>query len=315
MFADRLIEAIKLKDNPSVLGLDPKIDFIPSEILGKAFGKFGENLEGAAEAICEFNIRLIEALHGIVPAVKLQSAFYEAYGLYGIRAMIQTISEARRKGLLVICDAKRNDIGSTAEAYSAAYLGSSLVRNGKTFPVFDADALTVNPFLGYDGIRPFLEDCKRFGKGIFILVKTSNKTSGQLQDLVTSSGKTVYEILAELVEEWGSGLVGDNGYSSIGAVVGATYPEQAAALRSTMRHAFILVPGYGAQGGTAMDAICSFGNDGYGAIVNASRSIICAYMSEKWKYSQREDKLESAAIEEAQRMKEDIRTALASVRS
>jgi len=309
MFIDRLISKVRKLENPTVVGLDPKLDYIPTAITEKAFRQYGTNMQGASEAIIMFNRRLIDAVCDIVPAVKPQLAYYEMYGINGIRAFNETCRYAASKGMLVIADGKRNDIGSTAEAYSAAYLGKTSI--GDVFvPVFDTDALTVNPYLGYDGIKPFIEDCAASGKGIFVLVKTSNKSSGQLQDIVTQNGRHIYEIVAELVEEWGSTVVGKNGYSSVGAVVGATYPEQAAVLRKIMKKAYFLVPGYGAQGGTAKDAAAAFNDDGLGAVINASRSIMCAWKSEKWNSRYGEDGFDQAARDEALRMREDIRNAL-----
>ncbi|KNY26457.1 orotidine-5'-phosphate decarboxylase [Pseudobacteroides cellulosolvens] len=310
MFIDLLIDAIKEKDNPTVVGLDPKLDFIPQFIKEKAFKEHGVNLKGAAQAIIEFNKGLIDALCDIVPAVKPQLAYYEMYGIEGLMAFEQTVKYAKEKGMIVIADGKRNDIGTTAESYSAGFLGKTLISEDVLQPVFDADALTVNPYLGVDGIKPFIDDCKRYQKGIFVLVKTSNKSSGQLQDILTDKGKSIYEIVAELVEEWGKSLRGKYGYSSVGAVVGATYPNQAKILRKAMKHAYILVPGYGAQGGTARDVAHSFDGEGLGAIVNASRSIMCAYMSDNWKDQYSVDNYADASRAEAIRMRDDINAAI-----
>lgn len=309
MFIDKLISGIKKYNNPTVVGLDPKLEYIPADIREKAYKEFGTGFSGASVAIIQFNKRLIDAVSDIVPAVKPQLAYYEMYGLEGIRAFIETCSYARAKGMLVIADGKRNDIGTTAEAYSAAYLGRTTIESEES-TVFDADALTVNPYLGYDGIKPFIDTCHQYGKGIFILVKTSNKSSGQLQDLVTQDGMHIYEKVAELVKEWGSTVIGDSGYSSIGAVVGATYPEQAKVLRRLMKKTYILVPGYGAQGGTAKDTVISFNDDGLGAIINASRSIMCAWKSDKWSGKYNENAFDSAAREEAIRMRNEINKAL-----
>ena len=227
------------------------------------------------------------------------------YGLEGLKAFYETCRYAKEKGLLVIADGKRNDIGSTAESYSAAFLGKTKIEDTEE-AAFDVDALTVNPYLGIDGIKPFIEDCDKYNKGIFILVKTSNKSSGQFQDIITETGKSMYEIVAQHIEEWGRDLKGEYGYSSVGAVVGATYPNQAKILRKILKSAYILVPGYGAQGGTAKDVASSFNPDGLGAIVNASRSIMCAYKSERWKEKYTEEKFYEASRAEALRMKEDI---------
>lgn len=310
MFTDKLVAGIKKLDNPTVAGLDPKLEYIPQFIREKVFKECGNGFEGAAEAILQFNKKLIDALYDIIPAVKPQLAYYEAYGTAGVKAFADTCEYAGSKGMLVIADGKRNDIGSTAEAYSTAYLGKTPIDAGEG-SAFAADALTVNPYLGIDGIKPFIDDCRKYGKGIFILVKTSNKSSGQLQDLITKDGKTIYETVAELVNEWGSQVVGESGYSAIGAVVGATYPEQAKILRGIMKKAYILVPGYGAQGGTARDAVHSFDNDGMGAVINASRSIMYAWKSEKCPAAYGEDAFDSAARAEAIRMRNEINEALA----
>lgn len=309
MFIDRLISKIKETGNPSVVGLDPRLEFIPSFLREKAFKDYGEGLAGAATAILYFNRKIIDAVYDIVPAIKPQLAFFEKYGVEGLKAFLETIEYAKSKGLIVIADGKRNDIGSTAEAYSSAYLGKTSV-NGKDISAFDSDALTVNPYLGYDGIKPFINDCSIYGKGIFVLVKTSNKSSGQLQDMLMQYGKSIYEIVAEYVDEWGKSLVGEYGYSSIGAVVGATYPNQAKILRGIMKKAYILVPGYGAQGGTAKDVIHNFNNDGLGAIVNASRSIMCAWQSEKWSDKFKEEEFELACRAEAISMRDEINEVL-----
>ncbi|MFZ5986898.1 MAG: orotidine-5'-phosphate decarboxylase [Bacillota bacterium] len=310
MFVDKLIEKIKEKNNPSVVGLDPKIEYVPSFIKEQMFDKYGKNAKGAAKAILLFNKYIIDAVYDIVPAVKPQIAYYEMYGLEGLKAFYETCGYAKDKGLLVIADGKRNDIGSTAEAYSTAFLGRTLIDEDVTEPMFDVDALTVNPYLGVDGIKPFIEDCINYNKGIFVLVKTSNKSSGQLQDILTRDGKSIYEIMAEYVDDWGSRVMGKYGYSSVGAVVGATYPNQAKILRKILRSAYILVPGYGAQGGTARDVAHSFNSDGLGAIINASRSIMCAYKSEQWKGVYSEERFHEASRAEALRMMEDINSAL-----
>lgn len=309
MFTDKLFDRIKEMQNPSVVGLDPRLEYVPAYIREEAFWEFGNNLQAAATAITRFNEKIIEAVHDIVPAVKPQLAYYEMLGVEGIKAFEKTVNYARSKGMLVIADGKRNDIGSTAEAYSAAYLGETALGDEKV-RAFEADALTVNPYLGQDGIKPFIEDCSKYGKGIFVLVKTSNKSSGQLQDLMTQYGKSIYEIVAELVEDWGKDTIGRNGYSAVGAVVGATYPNQAKILRSIMKHAYILVPGYGAQGGTARDAAHCFQPDGSGAIINASRSIMCAWQSKQWASRFNEKEFHLASREEAIRMRDEINEAL-----
>lgn len=298
---DVLIEKIKEKNNPTVAGLDPKLDYVPEEMKEKAFKEYGETFEGAAKAILEFNKTLIDSLYDIVPAVKPQAAYYEMYGIEGLKCLKETVNYAKAKGMYVIMDAKRGDIGATSEAYAKAFLGKTQI-GGKQEAAFDADCLTVNPYLGTDGIKPFTDQCAENQKGIFVLVKTSNKSSGELQDMKTN-GMYVYEHMADLVKTWGADLIGTYGYSSVGAVVGATYPEQAEALRERMPHTYFLVPGYGAQGGKAEDVAKSFNRDGLGAIVNASRSIMCAYQKNG-------GTLGDAARAEAIRMRDDILNAL-----
>ncbi|MBQ3425919.1 MAG: orotidine-5'-phosphate decarboxylase [Clostridia bacterium] len=300
MSVDLLVKKIKEKGNPSVAGLDPKVEYVPQFIRDKAYSEFGRNLQGACEAIWEFNKGLIDALYDVVPAVKPQSAFYEMYGQYGEAVLYKTIRYAREKGLYVILDVKRNDIGSTAEAYSKAYLGSVDIE-GESFYPCEVDCVTVNPYLGTDGIKPFVEDCKAFDKAIFALVKTSNPSSGELQDLVAGD-KHIYEHVAELVNGWNADTIGESGYGAVGAVVGATYPEQARVLRRIMMQSYFLVPGYGAQGGGAMGVKPCFNDDGLGAVVNSSRGIMCAYKKGDWK----EEQFAEAARAEAIRMRDDI---------
>ena len=297
MSIDKLIGCIKEKGNPTVAGLDPKLDFVPGFIVREAFEKHGKGFKGAAEAILTFNKGLIDELHEVVPAVKPQSAYYEMYGWEGVRVLEETIQYAKSKGLYVIADVKRNDIGTTAQAYAQAYLGTTVI-GGEPTAAFDADSATVNGYLGTDGITPFTAS----GKSIFVLVKTSNPSSGELQDL-SLGDVTVYEHMADLVNKWGAESVGENGYSNVGAVVGATYPEQLASLRGRMPRAYFLVPGYGAQGGKAEDVAKAFNSDGLGAIINASRSIMCAYQK------QGADEVDYAACarKEAENMRDDIR--------
>lgn len=274
-----LIEKIKKTGNPSVMGLDPNLDFVPDFVKEKHFKKWGASFKGAAEAILEFNFALIDATCDLIPAVKPQSAYYEMYGTEGVAALYKTIEYAKQKGLYVIADVKRNDIGTTAEAYAKAYLGKSKLTEETSLIPFGADSATVNPYLGTDGILPFVKQCKEGDKSIFVLVKTSNPSSGELQDMVFENGKTLYEEVANLVNTWGSDTV-ENGYSSVGAVVGATYSAQCEKLRGIMKNTYFLVPGYGAQGGGAKDVACAFNSDGLGAIVNSSRGIMCAYKKE-----------------------------------
>ncbi len=301
MSMDRLIEKISAMKNPTVAGLDPKLSYVPAYIRESFLSEFEDPLEGAAAALLEFNKGLIDALADIVPAVKPQAAYYEMYGWQGMKTLAETIAYAKSKGMFVITDGKRNDIGATMEAYAAAHLGCVDVDGAKAEP-FGADALTVNGYLGTDGISPLLELCKTSDKGIFVLAKTSNKSSGELQDRLID-GRPVYEIMGEMCENWGRDTIGQYGYSAVGAVVGATYPEQLAALREKLPHTFFLVPGYGAQGGGAKDVSYAFDANGLGAVVNSSRGIMCAYQK-----SADRDEREYArcAREEAIRMRDDI---------
>ncbi len=272
---DRLIEKIKATDCPVVAGLDPKIDYVPEHIRQESYKQYGKNITGVAEAIYAFNKGLIDALCEVVPAVKVQAAYYEMYGLPGVEVLYRTLAYAKEKDLYVILDGKRNDIGATAQAYSTGWLGTADL-DGEAGAQSGADSLTVNPYLGSDGIVPFINDCKKYDKSIFVLVKTSNPSSGELQDLQTD-GTPIYVKTAELVKAWGADNIGKHGYSSVGAVVGATYPVQAQQLRTLLPHTYFLVPGYGAQGATAADVAKSFNADGLGAIVNSSRAVMCAY--------------------------------------
>ena len=305
-FADRLSQRIRETGNPTVLGLDPVLDYVPAGIRDYFRKQCDDPALATGLALYEFNRRLIDSVAGLIPAVKPQLAYYEKYGVHGLEALRQTIQHARRNNLLVIADGKRNDIGSTAEAYAEAWLGETALIDGSLTAMDDADALTVNAYLGGDGVQPFIKLCQQRGKGIFILVRTSNPSAGDLQDLVLSDGRTVYEAMAGKVAEWGRELTGGCGYSAVGAVVGATWPLQAAKLRKLMPQAMILVPGYGAQGATAEDAANNFGPDGGGAIVNASRSLMLA-----WKKLQMDpEAFDQAARLEALRMKADLRQAL-----
>lgn len=279
MSFDRLINAIAQKQNPTVAGLDPKLDYIPAHIKEEAFREYGKTLEGAAQALWVYNKGLIDALYDIVPAVKPQAAYYEMYGWQGVRTLAKTIAYAQDKGVFVITDGKRNDIGSTMEAYASAHLGFTQVED-EEFSAFGADALTVNGYLGSDGIKPLSDICKKFDKGMFVLAKTSNPSSGELQNLVLEGGESVYLHMGKMCEKWGEELMGQYGYSGVGAVVGATYPEQLKELRTELPHTFFLVPGYGAQGGTADDLAGAFDKNGLGAVVNSSRGIMCAWKKE-----------------------------------
>lgn len=309
MSFDRLIKKIIEKKNPTVVGLDPKLDYVPEHIKKNAFKEKGEDLKGAAAALLEFNKAIIDAVCDIVPAVKPQSAYYEMYGWHGVKTLYKTIEYAKKKGMFVIVDAKRNDIGATMEAYTNAYLGSADV-DGAAFEGFGADALTVNGYLGTDGIAPLTEACKKNDKGIFVLVKTSNKSSGELQDRILDDGKTVYETMGEMCEKWGEETVGEYGYSAVGAVVGATYPEQLAEMREKLPHTFFLVPGYGAQGGGAEGVAKAFDENGLGAIVNSSRAVMCAYKKEECDPRD----FAGAARRECIRMRDDITGFVAALR-
>ena len=296
-----LIEKIIELKNPTVAGLDPKLDYVPQYIKEKCFGQYGRTLEGAAEVLYEFNTGLIDALCDIVPAVKPQMAYYEMYGWQGVRTFERTVEYAKSKGMYVITDGKRNDIGATMEAYAAGHLGITDV-DGEQIAAFGADALTVNGYLGSDGIDPLLKVCAAQDKGIFVLVKTSNKSSGELQNLPLEGGETIYGRMACMCDEWGKELPGNYGFTGVGAVVGATYPEQLTELRREHPSIFFLVPGYGAQGGGAQGLVGAFNKDGLGVIVNSSRAIMCAYKKEGCD----EKDFAGAARREALRMKDDI---------
>jgi len=274
MSFDILQDKIREKKNPTVAGLDARVEYVPPYLLKKYTDQYGETLKAAAEAICEFDCGLIDALYDVVPAVKPQVAFYERFGLAGLAAYEKTCAMAQKMGFVVIGDIKRGDIGSTAAAY-AAHIGGTEIA-GESFDLWHEDYVTVNPYLGVDGIKPFVDECNKQKKGIFVLVKTSNPSSSQLQDLLVD-GKPVYLHMAALVEEWGQEAMGEKGYSRVGAVIGATHREQGAAARAAMPHTFFLVPGYGAQGGTAEDIRGFFDKDGRGCIVNSSRGIIAAW--------------------------------------
>lgn len=276
---NKLINKIQKTGAPVVVGLDPMLSYIPDCILKKSFDEHGETLKGAAEAIFNFNKGIIDSTYDLIPAIKPQIAMYEQFGVEGLCAFKKTVEYAKSKDLVVIGDVKRGDIGSTSASYAAAHLGKITVGT-KTYTLFDEDFATVNPYLGIDGIKPFLDVCREENKGLFILVKTSNPSSGEFQDRIID-GRPLYEWVGEKVAEWGEQCMGDT-YSYIGAVVGATYPEMGAILRKIMPKSFILVPGYGAQGGKAEDLKPYFNKDGLGAIVNSSRGIIAAYRQEKY---------------------------------
>ena len=275
----QLIEKIQKTNAPMCVGLDPMLGYIPSHIVEKAFKEYGETLEGAAEAIWQYNKEIVDHTYDLIPSVKPQIAMYEQFGIEGLKIYAKTVDYCQKKGLVVIGDVKRGDIGSTSAAYAAGHLGSVKV-GSNVCSGFHTDFITVNPYLGTDGVKPFVDVCNEADKGIFVLVKTSNPSSGEFQDRLID-GRPLYELVAEKVVEWGAASM-DGTYSNVGAVVGATYPEMSRVLRKLMPHTYFLVPGYGAQGGTAEDLKHCFNEDGLGAIVNSSRGIIAAYKQEKY---------------------------------
>jgi orotidine-5'-phosphate decarboxylase len=333
LFVDNLIEAIIQKKCPCVVGLDTLPEYAPPSMRGAARASCGDGGGGdggnggdggdsgesggggggcseGAEAVARFNRAVIDAVCDIVPAVKPQLAYYERLGHWGMRCFWDTVAYAHGKGLLVIADGKRGDIGATAYAYADAYLGGGSDDDSNAAGTVSVDALTVNPYLGEDGVEPFIDRCRRFGKGIFALVKTSNATSGDIQDLELKDGRKLYDAVAGLVNQWGEGVVGEYGYSSVGAVVGATFPAQAKELRKAMQRAYFLVPGFGAQGGGAQDAAAAFDQSGLGAIVNASRSVLCAWSHPRWEGKYTHEDFADAARAEALRMKAEINEAI-----
>ena len=276
---NKLVANIKKTNAPIVVGLDPMLNYIPEHVQKKAFAEFGETLEGAAEAIWQFNKEIVDKTYDLIPAVKPQIAMYEQFGIPGLEAFKKTVDYCKEKGLVVIGDIKRGDIGSTSAAYAVGHLGHVQV-GSKSYAPFNEDFVTVNPYLGSDGVNPFIDICKEENKGLFILVKTSNPSSGEFQDQLID-GRPLYELVGEKVAAWGEAHMGDE-YSYIGAVVGATYPEMGKVLRKVMPKSYILVPGYGAQGGQGKDLVHFFNEDGLGAIVNSSRGIIAAYKQEAY---------------------------------
>lgn len=302
----KLIANIEKTNAPIVVGLDPMMKFIPDFITKKAFSETGETLEGAAEAIWQYNKGIVDAVYDLIPAVKPQIAMYEQFGIPGLVAYKKTVDYCKEKGLVVIGDIKRGDIGSTSSAYATGHLGKITI-GSKEYAPFDEDFATVNPYLGSDGVKPFIDVCKENKKGIFVLVKTSNPSSGEFQDRLID-GKPLYEWVGEQVDKWGADCMGDQ-YSYVGAVVGATYPEMGKVLRDIMPKSYILVPGYGAQGGKGADLVHFFNKDGLGAIVNSSRGIIAAYQAKGYeKYG--EEAYADASRAAVLAMKEDIASAL-----
>lgn len=307
---NKLINKIETLKAPIVVGLDPMLNYVPDHVKEKAFEEYGETLEGAAEAIWQFNKTIVDAVYDLIPAVKPQIAMYEQFGVPGLVAFQKTVAYCKEKDLVVIGDIKRGDIGSTSAAYAVGHLGHVQV-GSKKYAGFDEDFVTVNPYLGSDGVKPFVDVCKEENKGIFVLVKTSNPSSGEFQDRLID-GRPLYELVAEKVNEWGAECMNSsNTYSNVGCVVGATYPEMGKILRKLMPKTYILVPGYGAQGGKAADLVHYFNEDGLGAIVNSSRGIIAAYKQEAYaKFGPENfgDASRQAVID----MKEDIMGALGS---
>ncbi len=303
----KLIDRIEKTGAPIVVGLDPKLGFIPDDLKKKCFEEKGANPEGAAEAFWQFNKEIIDNIYDVVPAVKPQIAMYEELGIPGLITFKKTVEYCKEKGLIVIGDIKRGDIGSTSESYAVGHLGQITIE-GNSFSGFDEDFATVNPYLGSDGVKPFINVCNKEDKGIFVLVKTSNPSSGEFQDRLID-GKPLYELVGAQVEQWGLESM-DGSYSNVGAVVGATYPEMGKVLRDIMPHAYILVPGYGAQGGKGKDLVNFFNKDGLGAIVNSSRGIIAAWKNED--YKKYDGNVGAAARAAVFDMKEDIAGALSS---
>ncbi|RLG17365.1 orotidine-5'-phosphate decarboxylase [Nanoarchaeota archaeon] len=324
-FADRLLPLIDRLESPISIGLDPRIMQIPEYIREQKIQEFGDTKKAVAEAFFEFNKRIIDATFDLVPVYKPNAAFLEKYLSDGVEALEKTINYIKAKGRIAVVDAKRNDIGSTAKAYADAWLGEVELCSGRKESGFNADAITINAYLGSDCVNPFAEECKKGGKGVFVLTKTSNKSAGELQDKelaekpnwVIMTGmkervdrKTVYTEVAELVNRWGRELIGECGYSAIGAVVGATYPKDMIVARKLMPNAIILIPGYGAQGGKAEDVVNGFDEEGFGAIVNSSRGIIFAYQREPYKKRFKPSEFDRAAREAALDMINDIKSAL-----
>ena len=313
----KLMDAIRSKNAPVVAGLDPNLSFVPRHLQDEAREKVSASgnytddelaLQSAAEAVWQFNKGIVDAIYDIVPAVKPQIAMYEQFGLPGLAAYVRTVKYCREKGLIIIGDVKRGDIGSTSASYAKAHIGRIGI-GGRNIPVFDVDFATVNPYLGTDGIKPFVDVCNECDKGIFVLVKTSNPSSGEFQDILTQDGRPMYELVGQKVREWGAESM-DGRYSNVGAVVGATYPEMGEKLRRLMPETFILAPGYGAQGATAKDLTAFFDENGEGAIVNSSRGIIAAHTKDAYREFGPEGYAQAARAASLD-MIEDLRRAIA----
>ena len=305
----KLTEKIKKTNAPIVVGLDPMLKYIPGHIKEKAYRELGETLEGAAEAIWQFNKEIIDNTFDLIPAVKPQIAMYEQFGLEGLKVFKRTLDYSKEKGLIVIGDIKRGDIGSTSEAYAVGHLGKVKVGD-QSYAGFDEDFATVNPYLGSDGVKPFIDVCRQEKKGIFVLVKTSNPSSGEFQDqMMHAMYEPLYRAMGNMCQKWGQSLPGKYGYSGVGAVVGATYPKQLKELRKALPDTFFLVPGYGAQGGAAKDVAMGFDKHGLGAIVNSSRAIMCAWQKEGCDPKD----FAGAACREAVRMRDEIMAELGGI--
>ncbi|MBO8433962.1 MAG: orotidine-5'-phosphate decarboxylase [Tyzzerella sp.] len=301
---DRLIEKIKETNNPTVVGLDPRLSYIPEHIVNECYEKYGKTPKAVAEAFFIFNKEIIDATYDLIPAVKPQVAMYEMFGPEGMECYIRTIQYAKSKGLIIIGDIKRSDIASTAESYSDGHIGRVDI-GGEKLEIYYEDFITLNPYLGIDSIEPYFNNCKEYERGMFVLVKTSNPNSGELQDLDVN-GMKLYEKVGLLTEKWGEEFRGEYGYSSVGAVVGATHPSQAEELRKLMPHTFFLVPGYGAQGGKAEDLAVCFDENGLGAIINSSRGIISAYKLDKYKDKFSEKDFAKASRQAVIDMRDDL---------
>lgn len=310
MIIDKLIDKILNLGNPTVVGLDPRLSYIPEFIMDEALKEHGPTTAAAAQAIFRFNQMIVDSIHDIIPAVKPQIAMYEQFGADGIKAYTDTISYCKQKGLIVIGDIKRGDIASTAEAYSDGHIGKVEIGEKKVTS-FKEDFITLNPYMGTDSIEPFLSNCEKYEKGLFVLVKTSNPSSSDFQDLkVDGTDKTLYEVVGDKVSKWGKNLIGSHGFSEVGAVVGATFAEQAESLRKRMPHTFFLVPGYGAQGAKAKELAGCFNEKGIGAIVNSSRGIIAAHQMGAYKGKYSDQEFYKACREATIDMREDLKKAV-----
>lgn len=305
---DTLVRKIKETQNPTVVGLDPRLAFVPEHIKAEAYETYGKTPEGAVKAFLNFNKAIIDEVHDLIPAVKPQVAMYEQYGAVGMQAYIDTIAYAKEKGLVIIGDIKRSDIASTAENYSDGHIGRVSVEE-EQFEIYKEDFITLNPYLGFDSIDPYMGNCEKYDKGLFVLVKTSNPNSGEVQDIMVGD-EHLYEYMGKLVAKWGDAYIGESGYSRVGAVVGATHPEQGKILRAHMPKTYFLVPGYGAQGATAEDLAGCFNKDGLGAIVNSSRGIIAAYKKDKYAKDYSEKDFAKAARAAVLDMKADLNRVL-----